>query len=357
MIAQLLKPSREDGSTDGWPGQWFPMEQGKMKSLDFSGYVLGICAAAAMLAGCGGSQPPIGAPGAMAQTAAIVTHLDRGKSWMLPEAPSDDLLYVTNYSNVLVYSYPQGKLVGELKGFDSAAGECVDGNGDVFVTNFKPVTVYEYAHGGTKRIAAFPTKKAGTIGCAVNPANGDLAITGETSYVELFKGAEGKAIVLRDQRMFFGTFCTYDAAGDLFFAGFKDPQLDLQLSELPSGANKFVDIKVNARFEPDAGIQWDGHYLTAMSYVPWPRGKPHIFQYAVNGEQAKKIGSISLGAPAQNVLQYFISGSTLVAPNLYGSGDQYSDVLFYGFPSGGAPILTLTERITDPRGVVVSLAP
>jgi hypothetical protein len=33
-----------------------------MKSLDFGRCALGICAAAAMLAGCGGSQPPIGAP-------------------------------------------------------------------------------------------------------------------------------------------------------------------------------------------------------------------------------------------------------------------------------------------------------
>ena len=68
-----------------------------MRSLDFSRYVLGSCAVAAMLAGCGGSQPPIGATGAMPQTSAVATHADRGKSWMLPEATSQDLLYVTNY--------------------------------------------------------------------------------------------------------------------------------------------------------------------------------------------------------------------------------------------------------------------
>jgi hypothetical protein len=35
-----------------------------MSISEFSRYALGICAAAAMLAGCGGSQPPIGAAGA-----------------------------------------------------------------------------------------------------------------------------------------------------------------------------------------------------------------------------------------------------------------------------------------------------
>ena len=55
-----------------------------MKSLDFGRYVLGSFAAAALLSACGGSQPPIGAPGAMPQSRAIATHAERGGSWMLP---------------------------------------------------------------------------------------------------------------------------------------------------------------------------------------------------------------------------------------------------------------------------------
>ncbi len=74
----------------------------------------------------------------MPQTSAIATHADRGKSWMLPEAKSEDLLYVSAYSDVLVYTYPGGKQVGDLKGFNSAAGECVDSKGNVFITAFKP---------------------------------------------------------------------------------------------------------------------------------------------------------------------------------------------------------------------------
>jgi hypothetical protein len=41
-----------------------------MRTLDFYRYVLGGCAFAAMLADCGGSQPPIGAPGALQQSRA-----------------------------------------------------------------------------------------------------------------------------------------------------------------------------------------------------------------------------------------------------------------------------------------------
>jgi hypothetical protein len=50
-----------------------------MRSLDFGRFALSSCLATAMLAGCGGSQPPIGAPGAMPQAPAIATHADRGK--------------------------------------------------------------------------------------------------------------------------------------------------------------------------------------------------------------------------------------------------------------------------------------
>lgn len=38
-----------------------------MKSLDFRCYALCVSTALNMVAGCGGSQPPIGAPGAMPQ--------------------------------------------------------------------------------------------------------------------------------------------------------------------------------------------------------------------------------------------------------------------------------------------------
>ena len=70
-----------------------------------------LCAsiAAALLAACGGSQPPIGAPGAMPQTRSIVTRAAHGQSWMLLKATSKYLLYVSDTGSkvVDVYSYPE----------------------------------------------------------------------------------------------------------------------------------------------------------------------------------------------------------------------------------------------------------
>src|SRR5580700_9415982 len=98
-------------------------------------HTLSICVAAAMLTGCGGSQPAIGAPGTMPQSPAIATHAAHGTSWMAPDAVTQDLLYVGgNSGDVTVYSYPKGKLLGTLTGFNLPAGECVDKAGDVLIT-------------------------------------------------------------------------------------------------------------------------------------------------------------------------------------------------------------------------------
>jgi hypothetical protein len=68
-----------------------------MKSLGFGCRGLGICVAAALLVGCGGSQPPIGALGAMPQSAANATHAERGTSRMLRHDESGPFLYVGGF--------------------------------------------------------------------------------------------------------------------------------------------------------------------------------------------------------------------------------------------------------------------
>ena len=111
-----------------------------MKSFGLGTYALSGGVAVALLAGCGGSQPPIGAPGAMPQTSAIATHADRGKSWMLPEAKGEDLIYaVGGCGGTCILSYPGGKVVGAITGYDGGAYEsadCSDAKGNVYIANY-----------------------------------------------------------------------------------------------------------------------------------------------------------------------------------------------------------------------------
>jgi hypothetical protein len=121
-------------------------------------------------------QPPIGAPGALPQTAAVQSQSvgDDSGSWMAPGAASQDLLYVTDLNTVEVFTYPRGKYQGTLRGFEFAIGICSDANGNVYATDEGYDRVSEYAHGSTKRLRTIPTGQS--FGCSVDRTTGNLAI-------------------------------------------------------------------------------------------------------------------------------------------------------------------------------------
>jgi sugar lactone lactonase YvrE len=132
-----------------------------MKSLDFGRYALTSCVAVAMLAGCGGSQPPIGASGVVPQTSPLATHADRGKSALeslqdLGYKATAPLLYVTKvgYEDVTVYGArakdpaPLATITDDIV---IPGGACIDRQGTLYVTN-EPASggwVSEYPLGQT----------------------------------------------------------------------------------------------------------------------------------------------------------------------------------------------------------------
>ena len=61
-----------------------------MMTFGFSRFALAMCAASVLVAGCGGSQA-VGPSGTMPRSA--IAQAPQGKSWMLPEAKSEVLIY------------------------------------------------------------------------------------------------------------------------------------------------------------------------------------------------------------------------------------------------------------------------
>lgn len=324
---------------------------------------------ATLLAGCGGSELPIGTPRAMSQSNAIAAHADRDGSWMLPEAKNEDLLYVTNYSYVSVYSYPALKLVGVLKGFYSTVGACVDAKENVFITNHvyssRSTRIAEYEHGGKQPIAELATNRIGPIGCSIDPATGNLAVSGGGSSrgvgADVFKDARGKPTFVKTAGIVFAQFCAYDATGNLFVDGESDFSGTPALDEMPTGASKFEPIKLNATISDQGGIQWDGKHIAIGAYQHKSGSQyvPVIYRFAIDGAEGKKVGATELGSPAGIVLQFYILHGTIVVPNWYfqSTDNERKDVLLYRYPQGGSPVNTLEKDTPDARGVVVSLAP
>jgi hypothetical protein len=203
-----------------------------MKSLDFGRYVLGGFAVAVMLSGCGGSQPPIRAPGAMPQTSAIAAQAERGGSRMLPEAAQEykvagPLVYVTNITgpdDVTVYparaKHP-APIAVISNNVSSPAGDCIDSHGTLYVANEPPSGpgwVSEYSLGKTNAMKIITNGISTPAFCAID-ASGNLWVTnigGPTVTEYLFGSNKLHTIITKGMTYPIGI--AIDSSGNLYVA-------------------------------------------------------------------------------------------------------------------------------------------
>lgn len=341
----------------------------------FCSRALGAIIAIAALTACNASnaQPPL--LGSGAQMRATVR-----SSWMAPGTSSQDLMYVTHdyATNVSVYSYPQGKLVGTLANPDNAIGDCVDASGNVFIVNFDtpslgPGDVVEYAHGGTSPIATLTYPNAYLYSCASDPTTGNLAVTDNEQTqgkggVLIYPNGSGTPTKYRDPGMADYSYCTFDNHGNLFVDGanISTGSGYYRLDELPKGKKNFNTISLSKRLATKlilGAVQWDGTYLV-IGYLATAfdgRWHNHIYRLRITGKSAKIVNQIDLkGAHVVNDVQFWIQGSTILMP--YGSragagidlGPGETKLGLWTYPQGQR-----TSFIRDregPWGVTVSLA-
>jgi hypothetical protein len=332
-----------------------------VKSLDFRRYALSSCVAAAMLVGCGGSQPPIGAPGAMPQTSAIATHVDRGKSWMLPEAAQDDLLYAANANanTVSVYSYSKRGLVGTLDA-EGPAGECVDKDGDVYVT--EGTNILEYAHGGTQPIATLNIGGDNAWACSVDFKSGALAVADfgndySTGFIAVFKN--GVETTYTTSSIYYVLGCGYDDHGNLLIGGYVAPgnYSNLAFAMLSRGRNNLTSVALPFEDWPNiAAIQWDGSYWAAA--VPIQHREEIMYRFSIENQTAKLEGKTLLSHDAGYAGQTWIIRRRVgleQRTRIVGAVGPAGEVEYWNYPSGKR-----FASISDsgyPLGVTVSLAP
>ncbi len=144
----------------------------------------GLSAALALLSGCGGSQPPIGAPAAMPQTHESAHQASSaGGDYKV----SSGLLFVAlsgiraPYDQVNVYntrSNDPSPLATITSGVSYPQATCMDAKGTLYVTNQGSGTgwVSEYALGRTTPYATITNGLSGPGFCAID-SKGDLWVT------------------------------------------------------------------------------------------------------------------------------------------------------------------------------------
>jgi hypothetical protein len=309
-----------------------------------------IFAAATLLCGCGGSQLPSGAPGLVAQSRAIAAQPDRGGSWMLPEAKSEDLLYVVGSDAsypliVYVLSYPAGKPVGKI--IHAVSGLCTDAHGNVYMTQswYSASRILEYAHGGTKPIATLSDQYTGPAGCAIDPTTGNLAVQNTQAGTTLvYLHARGKPKAYHNF-LFAPGSVTYDNKGNLFTFG---ASFRAHVDELPKNGATFVRIHIERALGVPMGIQWDGKYL-ALGQGTLNYNDGVIRQFTVKNNRGIFEGSTRLGTYAS---AFYIKGSKVASTE----GDDGDVVNIYDYPNGGPPVRTISG-VGEAGNLVVSAAP
>lgn len=309
----------------------------------FGCLAFGCCLAVISLTGCGGPA----APGALPVQSDVLGRI-ASRSWAAPEAKSGTLLYVTDVksSDVAMYSYPAGKLVGTLSGFGSPRGECVDAAGDVWIADAGGDDVIEFPHGSSQPVYALNTQGA-PVGCSVNPVNGNLAVSGGVSGVMLsvFRRTQhgwGSPVRYGDSAMSAAAFCAYDAAGNLFLDGVATHG-GFALAELRPQGRRLAPLKMSQPIQAPGQMEWDGSALAIEDAGATPSV---VYRFSVGGSGLTKIGSTTLNG-SKNVHQFWIDGSTLVGPD-----PKRDRIGFWNYPGGGQPTTTIAN--IHAYGAVVS---
>jgi hypothetical protein len=320
----------------------------------------------------------------MPQGPAVATHAERSGSWMLSEAKSEDLLYVSSSSGVSgivrVYSYPHGRRIGTLTSLTYANGECVDPAGDVFIIESSGSasagsTVYEYAHGGSTPIATLADPGAG-FGCAVDSTTGNLAVANTTDPsnpnhgygdVAIYAGAQGRPTMYRDPDLSTFWYCGYDDQGNLYLSVSQDAGREAQLVRLATGSSSFEPISLNQvlytgqlgfLFVPS--VQWDGEHITVSSASKSAddgyTGVISVYRLSISGSAATIIGTTKLESEKDIQRgESWIQGKNIIGIDQY-HGDNVSS---WPYPSGGLSPHTIAriKNAVFGFGVTVSIAP
>lgn len=249
----------------------------------------------------------------------------------------DKLLYVSQYRGaVTVLSYPEGKQIGSLSGFQLPTGLCSDKHGHVFVVDSQLQEIFEYMHGGTSAVATLDDTGNYPNGCAVDGHTGNLAVAGggfASANIAVYPKGSGSPTVYVDGNDNEFYYCTYDNKGNLFASGSIGSTFSLAV--LRKGGEKISDIGLHG-VNPGGAIQWDGKHLALESPAgnSRSRGPITIYQLDVSGSSASIVNTIELQDkadrnPAYGV-QFWIANGTIASPEMI-----RRNIGLWRYPSGG----------------------
>jgi hypothetical protein len=332
------------------------------------------------VAGCGAggvepraAQPlQLSAPEPLALSVAHVVAqplaVDRGQSWMAGDPETGPLVYVSDWSthDVFVYNYKNHTMVGQLTGFKTPYGQCVDNERNVWIAEYSGRDLVEYAHGGK-----IPLKRLHTngypIGCAFDPSTGKLAAANFYSNsgpgdIEVWKHASGTPATYRSAKLYYLWPPAYDGRGNLFVEGrvYHAGYGTAELAKFGTELHEIVLKGATIRFA--AGALWDGRYIGLTDQDFNDTNTTEVYRINVSGSTATVVGRVHLTDSCDrdkaDVVQPFAvpssdkQNASVVGGNLWCS-NRFD---FWHYPGGGGPAASLGKTPAEPFGESVSPA-
>jgi hypothetical protein len=302
-----------------------------MKTSNTRAQLLGIFAAAGMLAGCGGSQS------ALTPSAGMNAHVT-------PQGQQGHrvLAYVGGFDTageLKEFHFPKGQPLDHPISV-SASGMCSrTDRGDFWVTESGGAE--EFRAGGTKVLKTLTVTAGGDpSGCSIDKSSGDLAVALLNGGVVIFKDASGSGTAIKDglsESFFIG----YDDRGDLFADGFTS-RAAVGFVELPAGSSTFHSVTLPNTIEFPGDVQWDGTYITVQD-----QEANAIYRYTISGSSATLEGTVQFSEASDCAGGDIFRGKYFLCPD---AGDN--NVKVYAYPAGGSPIDTW-KGPTEPLGGIV----
>jgi WD40 repeat protein len=307
----------------------------------------------------------------------IAARADRSGSWMAPAASEvKRLLYISDGdATVDVYNYETGKLVGQLIGFEKPLGQCVDGAGDIWISDYQAQTMNEYAR-GTTRVLKTLSSHYRPFGCSISPS-GDLAVsegplTSENDVIQVWNDASGSPVTYEPQNpnCYDLSAPGYGEDGGLYAEGDFSTTSEylLHVCKAIPKTQRLEQVTFASAIHGLAGVMWDGRHIAVMAGAT--SATKHWAIYRVVAESGLRMvhagktllkgtcdGPVRVWHPfivgTQNTPVNHTEAHEVVGPDAGCPGE----IGYWRYPAGEAPYKTMKNAPSDITGDSVSISP
>jgi NHL repeat len=311
----------------------------------------GVVSLSMLLASCNG-----GAGASLAPTPASFNHLGAytssrkpSKSWISPAAKTTPLLYVSDGAEDYVFIYPANVKnptpIGQLTGFDIAAGLAVDKAGNLYVADTVDEQVQVFQRGSTS-----PFERLNAHGYAYGEAVDDsgnvyvaVGVTGsQQGFVAIYPpGATEPTSMLTDpSRGFSPVSVALDSQNDVFVA--YDSALNTgpgNIDEFKAGSTKPTHLGIKT--PKKLGVGWMAIDQGGNLIVP-DGSKVHVYPQG-SKEPSLTFGGSKKNAPTSVALNH--AGSLVYVAENGATQPHVNAVRVYTYP-GAKLVETISQGLT-----------